>query len=151
MASQCVSNVVLLIQISSFTMMFLIIMLLDMHGSDSEDRFSAQLIQLRDICFRFLEEIIAFQFICIICVMLLVLCFELFQHVPDSRNVHSIHHIPKKIKKHIKKKTKCSTLLLFLFLRWLPHRLEQADRHFRLAEQSLCHKLYPVLPFSRPL
>ena len=33
-----------------------------------------QRIQLPDTCFRFLEETITFQFFCIICVMLLVLC-----------------------------------------------------------------------------
>ena len=69
-ASQCVSNVVSLItrliQVRSFVMMFF-----------------ALIIVLRDTCFRLLEETIMFQFICIVCVMLLVLCFELFQHVPD--------------------------------------------------------------------
>ena len=44
------------------------------HRSDSKDRFWVQRIQLRDICFRFLEETTTFQIICIICVMLLVLC-----------------------------------------------------------------------------
>ena len=61
-ASQCVSNVVSLItrliQIRSFMMMFFDL-----------------IIMLRDTCFRFLEESITFQFISIICVMLLVLCF----------------------------------------------------------------------------
>ena len=36
--------------------------------------FFALIIMLRDTCFRFLNETITFQFICIICVMLLVLC-----------------------------------------------------------------------------
>ena len=53
------------------------------HRSDSRDRFRVQRIQHRDTCFRFLEEITMVQLFCIICVMLLVLCFELFQHVPD--------------------------------------------------------------------
>ena len=45
--------------------------------------FFALIIMLRDTCFRFLEETVTFRFICIICVMLLVSCCELFQHVPD--------------------------------------------------------------------
>ena len=57
-----------LIQIRSFMMMFF-----------------ALIIMLRDTCFRFLRET-TFQFICIICVMLLVLCFGLFQHVPDLKS-----------------------------------------------------------------
>ena len=44
------------------------------HASDSKDRFRVQRIQLRDMCFRFHEESITFQFFCIICVKLLVLC-----------------------------------------------------------------------------
>ena len=44
------------------------------HRSDSKDCFRVQRIQLRDTCFRFLEETMTFQFICIVCVMLLVLC-----------------------------------------------------------------------------
>ena len=48
--------------------------------------FFALIIMLRETCFRFLEETITFQFISIICVMLLVLWFELFLHVPDYRN-----------------------------------------------------------------
>ena len=47
--------------------------------------FFALIIMLRYTYFRFLEETITFQFICIIGVMLLVLSFELFQHVPDFR------------------------------------------------------------------
>ena len=35
-----------------------------------------QRIQLHDTCLRFLEETITLQFFCTICVMLLVLCFE---------------------------------------------------------------------------
>ena len=46
---------------------------------DSKDWFRAQRIQLRNMWFQFLEEIIMVQLFCIICVMLLVLCFELFQ------------------------------------------------------------------------
>ena len=42
--------------------------------SDSKDRFRVQRVQLRDMCFRFLEQSITFQFFCVICVMLLVLC-----------------------------------------------------------------------------
>ena len=38
--------------------------------------FFALIIMLFDTCFRFLEETITFQFICIICVMPLVLCTE---------------------------------------------------------------------------
>ena len=53
------------------------------HRSDSRDRSRVQRIQLRDTYFRFLEEIIMVQLFCIICVTLLVLCFELLQHVPD--------------------------------------------------------------------
>ena len=48
--------------------------------------FLALIIMLRDTCFRLLEETITFHFIRIICVMLLVLCFELFKYVPDYRN-----------------------------------------------------------------
>ena len=44
------------------------------HRSDSKEWFRVQRRQLRDICFRFLDETITFQFICIICVMLLVMC-----------------------------------------------------------------------------
>ena len=43
--------------------------------------FFALIIMLCDMCFRFLEETITFQFIFIIFVMLLVLSFELFQIV----------------------------------------------------------------------
>ena len=39
-------------------------------------------------CFRSKKETITFQFICIICVMLLVLCFEMFQNVPDWDRNH---------------------------------------------------------------
>ena len=42
------------------------------HRSGSRDRFRVQRIQLRDTCFRFLEEIIMVQLFCIICVTLLV-------------------------------------------------------------------------------
>ena len=44
------------------------------HESDSKDRFRFKRIQLRDMCFRFLEESITFKFFCTTCVMLLVLC-----------------------------------------------------------------------------
>ena len=53
---------------------FLTLHVLVGHGSDSEDQFRVDRIQLRDVCFRFLEESITFQFFCIICVMLLGLC-----------------------------------------------------------------------------
>ena len=66
LAPKAVSLVTGLIQIRSFTFLLF-----------------ALIIMLRDTCFRFVEETKTFQFICIICVMLLVLCFDLFQHVPD--------------------------------------------------------------------
>ena len=55
------------------------------HGSDSKDWFRVQLIQLRDICFLFLEEIITFYFFwnC------LFNCSNTFQIVEKA---HKIHH-----------------------------------------------------------
>ena len=57
------------------------------HTTDADsllhDDVLALIIMLRDTCFQFLEETTAFHFFCVICVMVLVLCFELLQHVPD--------------------------------------------------------------------
>ena len=91
------------------------------HGCDSKDRFKIQRIQLRDTCFRFLEESITFQFFCIMCVMLLVLCtagiqgWNFLKHQKKSKKnktkiktkkTNKIKKIPKinKIKKHKKSK-----------------------------------------------
>ena len=76
------------------------------HETDSKDRFRAWRIQLRDTCFRFLEESITFQLFCIICVMLLVLCtvgaqrWTFFkegrgQAAPPNRREEAKQHHPK--------------------------------------------------------
>ena len=58
------------------------------HRSDSRDWVRVQRIQLRDTCFRYLRETMKFQFICIISVLLLALCFELLEHKDKIEHSH---------------------------------------------------------------